>query len=188
MDSSQSALIQNYQSILEKTNQQLSLWSNPYGVAIGILTAFIGILAILVAYAIYRNSKEQREFAKAFFEEQEKIIKQSNKRIISAEAKLDALLIGYEKKLKSASKKNKVDIQNAIEELKKEKASIGAYFTPGGTATSYPSSASGVTGPWVSGVSQSLVTRMCSNCAKTYSSRPSFPGELLPCIYCGFLN
>lgn len=38
-----------YIEILEKTNSQLSVWTNPYGIMVGIVSALTAILAIGVA-------------------------------------------------------------------------------------------------------------------------------------------
>ena len=49
--------VQNYINILEKTNQQLNLWYNPYGIAIAILAIFFAILALAAAFIIYRQGR-----------------------------------------------------------------------------------------------------------------------------------
>lgn len=131
-------ILNNYVSILEKTNQQLNLWSNPYGLMVGILTLLIAIIAIAVSYALWRYSKEQRDRVNQFFAEQEKIIDEKNKQVQKVEEKLNDLIKEYEKQLKSSTKQGKKEIQRTIEELKKEKARISAYMGPvmvaGGTS------------------------------------------------------
>ena len=216
MDPTQAAILnqkltENYISILEKTNQQIGLWSNPYSMIIAVLstlfliiTIFIALMAIVVAYLIWKNSKDQRDYAKNFFAKQEKIIQQSNKRINAYEAKLDALIIQYDKQLKSASQKNKAEIQKAIDELKKEKATIGAYISPGiafgGTASS------GATGPTghggggggASGDAGVLRRIVCPYCdtiqpeishSSYYAGMASFPHypRSYVCVSCGLM-
>ena len=52
---------------LEKTNQQLGLWTNPYGIMIGVLAVLFTILTIIAAVIIYRQSKDYKErIQKAF--------------------------------------------------------------------------------------------------------------------------
>jgi hypothetical protein len=55
------AMVYPYIEILEKTNQQLGLWTNPYGVMVGVLSFLVGLLAIGVAWMIWRQGKEFRE-------------------------------------------------------------------------------------------------------------------------------
>ncbi len=50
-------MLNNYASIIEKTNQQLGLWFNPYGLMIGILAVLVAIIAIGVGIALWRNIK-----------------------------------------------------------------------------------------------------------------------------------
>ena len=132
-------VLNNYISILEKTNQQLNLWSNPYGLMVGILTLLVALIAIGVAYALWRHSKEQRDRTNQFFTEQEKIINEINKQVQKAKEGYNDLIKEQEGQLKSSTKKGKKEIQKAIEELKKEKARINAYMGPvmvaGGTST-----------------------------------------------------
>jgi len=127
--SPETQVLNNYISILEKTNQQLSLWSNPYGLMIGILTLLIAVIAIAVSYALWRYSKEQRDRINQFFIEQEKVIKEKNENVQKVEGKLNDLIKEYEKRLVS-TKKNKKETQKIIDELKKEKAKVGAYMGP----------------------------------------------------------
>ena len=50
----------HYVAILEKTNQQLSLWWNPYGIFVGALGALFTAGAVVAAYLIFRQSREYR--------------------------------------------------------------------------------------------------------------------------------
>jgi len=122
-------ILNNYISILEKTNQQLSFLYNPYGLMVGILTLLIAVIAIAVSYALWSNSKEQRDRINKFFAEQEKIIKEKNDNVQRIESKLNDLIKEYEKQLKSTTK-GKKEIQKIIDELKIEKAQIGSYIGP----------------------------------------------------------
>lgn len=199
----QQRLIENYIAILEKTNQQLGVWSNPYGVAIGILSLLIAIIAIFVAISIWRHSKEQKDRADKFFSDQEKIIQEKNKNIQQIELKYDKLIKGYEKQQKSKLKSTKEDrkeVQRLIDDLKKEKAGIGAYISP---AFSLATVASPTIAPWTTpgaflNLSKSLI---CAKCGKSFSyydpsSELSTTGSLLVtagntrvhCTHCGHLN
>ncbi len=56
---------EQYIQILEKTNQQLGLWTNPYGIMIGVLAILFTILTIVAAVIIYRQSKDYQERIRA---------------------------------------------------------------------------------------------------------------------------
>lgn len=60
MDNTDLAL-QNYINILEKTNQQLSLWFNPYAIMVGVLAILFTILTIVAVVIIYRQSREYKD-------------------------------------------------------------------------------------------------------------------------------
>ena len=67
-----SATTQNYVEILEKTNQQLGLWTNPYGLAVGVLTILVALLALaatlLAMFYLARQRRDYRKIAKEAFE------------------------------------------------------------------------------------------------------------------------
>lgn len=196
-------MMNSYVSILEKTNQQLGVWSNPYGIAIGILSIFIAIIAICVGFALWRHSKEQKERFDKFLLEQEKAIQTKNKRFGQVELKFDALIKGYEKQLKSATKNNKIEIEKAIADLKKEKASLGAYISPSvpfGTA-SLQSIASPFIGSSPLAVNVNAGSMVCAKCGRTFSyyndndllgsvvtGGLTIGGKNVYCTHCGYLN
>lgn len=164
-------VLNNYISILEKTNQQLSLWSNPYGLMVGILTLLIAVIAIAVSYALWRYSKEQRDKINHFFAEQEKVIKEKNENVKKVENKLNDLIREYEKQLKDTTK-NKKEIQKNIDELKKERARIGVYMGPV-IATGMPGTISTISQPLTplafSGYSSIEKSIICIRCGKNFS-------------------
>lgn len=131
-------MLENYASIVEKTNQQLSLWSNPYGIMIGILTLLVAVGAIVVSIILVTNSQDQKKRQQEFFNEQERIINERNNRedtqrkehYEKAEKKFEDLINEQQKKLASTNKEGKQKIEQEIEELKKQKASIGLYKDP----------------------------------------------------------
>lgn len=198
MDPQYQKMMEQYISILEKTNQQLGVWSNPYGIAIGILSIFIAIIAMGVAFAIWRQSKEQKDRFNQFLADQEKIIQLKNKKLEQVELKLDGLIRGYEKQLKSATKNNKKEIKRAIADLKKEKASIGAYIGPMAAlgTISGPSIANYNPSQGVSFMASTDST-ICTNCGKRFSysrgtdllsSVISVGNKTVYCSYCGRPN
>ncbi len=197
---SETQILNNYISILEKTNQQLSLWHNPYGVAIGILTLLIAVIAIVVAYALWRHSKEERDRINQFFSEQEKIIKEKNENVQKIEGKLNELIKEYEKQLKDTKTRNKKEIQKIIDDLKKEKASIGSYIV--GRSAYEPitispaASVRGFTDPYSVSFSREKFI-FCTQCGKKFSYHPDdyitsvhsiLEEKNIYCPYCGTKN
>lgn len=137
-------MLENYASILEKTNNQLGVWTNPYGIMIGVLTLLVGLGAIGVTVWLWWNSAEQKKERKEFISKHEELLtklaeesvrtlnekllemeKKSNKQIETAETKINNLLIAQKEKLATADDENKKIIQQAINELEKSKAMIG---------------------------------------------------------------
>lgn len=56
-----------YIELLERTNQQISYWYNPYNTMIMLLTALITIGAIVATVLLYRQSKDFREQRDSLF-------------------------------------------------------------------------------------------------------------------------
>lgn len=156
---------EKYINILEKTNQQLSLYWTPYNTIITILTALFAILAIIFGFFIYIQSKEYKErltedkkryaekidkFLKEHQRYAKKLMDERNAKIKGIESNLSKTVLEYEKKLEvllKTPKKQKYkieEIEKAIEKLKTEKellkSQIGAItVTP---EYNYPSAIS----------------------------------------------
>ena len=133
--------IKNYIDILEKTNQQLSLWYNPYGIIVAILAILFTILTIVAVIIIYRQSKDYKEKLekdrkyyrdeiKKFLDSQEKIIKQRSKTAEEVSEKIEQTLEAYKQKLKESSKEQKKSIQEAINRLEMEKLTLKKDIGP----------------------------------------------------------
>lgn len=122
-------MLENYASILEKTNSQLGLWTNPYGVMVGTLTLLVAVGAIIVSVMLVRNSREQKEMQQEFFKEQERLIKEKDvlaqERFTKSEEAFESLIEEQQGKLAKENEEGKKKIQDTIDELKKEKAKIG---------------------------------------------------------------
>lgn len=191
-------MLNNYASIVEKTNNQLSLGINLATLAVAILSVLIAAIAIFVAFALWKNSKEQRDRMAQFFSEQEKIIKEKNKNIEEIENKFDNLIGEYEKKLtdsSTADQESKKQIQKAIDELKKEKASAGAYLVQPSNLQ-YPLSFNmdpAAVYPFQGILGQKSM--ICTKCGKSfqYYDNPSglyltAGGRIVHCTHCGESN
>lgn len=119
-----------YTQILEKTNAQLSLWWNPYGVFIAALGILFAILAILAAYLIYRQSKDYKDLLKTSIDEHraalEKLIGEKNNQFKLLESSLDKTILEYNQKLNSVTDENKAQITEFIRQLENQKEYIDA--------------------------------------------------------------
>ncbi len=137
-------MLENYSSIVAKTNSELGLWLSIGNWITTILGIFIAVIAIFVAYAIWKNSDEQKKRFREFLDSQESIVKKSleefetlsKKGREDAEQKLEILIVEQQKKLQSTTTENKQEIEKAINDLKREKATIGAYTVPTYTVSS----------------------------------------------------
>ena len=78
-------MLENYASILEKTNQQLGLWSNPYGIMVAILAFFLTVGSIFVAWYLWKNSKEQKDLYFSTMESHKKQIESQYKVLIGGD-------------------------------------------------------------------------------------------------------
>lgn len=128
-------LSNRYIDVLEKTNQQLSLWSNPYGIIIAALSVLFTVLTIVAVVIIYRQGseyKEKLELDRKFYREkmseflnsQKQIIEEKSKTAEELSQKIDSILEEYKKKLEESSESQKEEIQKAIDKLEIEKLSL----------------------------------------------------------------
>ena len=124
---------QHYIDILEKTNQQLGLWTNPYGLMVMVLTILVGFLAVGVTIAIFRQSKENREeMEKLRLEIRTKADQQlteakerDEQRQKEAEDRFDQLIAEKESILtKGASEGELKEVRKDIERLKEARATL----------------------------------------------------------------
>lgn len=193
--------LNNYTSILEKTNSQLGLWTNPYGVMVGILTLILGIATIGITLIIWRSSKEQRERAQVFFQEHEKLIKErfdkedKEATVRRKEAKIafETLIKEQKERLAKTSEAGKKEIEEAILNLEAQKINNDTYigYNPASTmgvfATTATSGAS--LSPWSFNSRQVY----CNICGKNFNvSNSGFTllttQKTVFCTHCGSQN
>jgi hypothetical protein len=206
---SQRSLDSAYMRLLERTNQQLSLWWSPYGVMVATLGALFAVLAIVAAILIFRQGREYRTLItrsigeyqgilNAFIEEKNREVELMNKRITGA---IDRAT----KDLETAKGAQKGEIEKEISELKKLKETLKPHEQPKffesgaiGYSTQFPVPlASSLSSVW--GVSPSpylMVTNIgrshtCAKCARQYVPPAQTPGtitvggRLVTCPNCG---
>lgn len=135
-----------YIDILEKTNQQLSLWHNPYWIMIWALWVLFTVLALFSTIIIYRQWKEYKDKLEndreeyknkinILLEEYKNKIDKREKESIEIENKVSELITQYENNLKTSTNEQKENIQKAIDDLKIQKISLetnrdSVYVTP----------------------------------------------------------
>lgn len=118
-------ILNNYASIVEKTNSQLGLWTNPYGIMVGILTLMVAVIAIVVAWYIWKNSKEQKElFAEVLVKYQKSLDEQAALFIEKKKLEIDKTIQEFEKLKQSVTEEKKIEFQKVIDEYRKEKEKI----------------------------------------------------------------
>jgi DNA replicative helicase MCM subunit Mcm2 (Cdc46/Mcm family) len=176
---------QTYIDILEKTNQQLNLLYNPYGVIVGALAVLFTALTIIAAVIIYFQSKDYKdkmeedrknydERIRRFLASYKEIIEEENKKSILISEKIDEILKEYKNKLKESSETQKMEIQKAIDRLEIEKLTLKNPITV------KPSS----TFPYFSALGNSLHT--CSKCGFGFlvDQSSQYSGVYCPTITC----
>jgi len=109
-------ILKNYQEILEKTNNQLSLWFNPYGILIGLLAIFSGFFIFFQSRDFKRKTNK---LIQNYSKELDKIINEKNNLVAIFKADIDSMLIEYGKKLPTITdNKNSSILQKIISKLK----------------------------------------------------------------------
>jgi len=121
--------IKHYQEILEKTNNQLSLWMNPYAIFIASLGVLFTILAIVVAFTIYRQGKEYKNLINESIKKHkialDKLITENKLQLENSKANLDRMIEEYQLKLDSAEDKaKKAHILSFLRKLEEQKEFI----------------------------------------------------------------
>ncbi|MCX6715234.1 MAG: hypothetical protein NTX72_05490 [Candidatus Uhrbacteria bacterium] len=186
------AMLNNYSSIVEKTNQQLSLWFNPYAVMIASLGAMFTIGAIVVTVIIWRNSNEQKKQFKNWFTQQQSIIDGNNIKIEETSRKLTDLVIEFEKYIKEGDRKNK-EIDGMLKIVKDTKKIVDLGKRPVqdyGVTFSSPLTVQ----PRTFTIGKNVA--ICSNCGKTFEYNNSATDSMVyriilrtvNCTHCFFPN
>ncbi len=112
---------QNYIEILEKTNQQLSLWYNPYGLIIGVLTLLVALLALYFGYILWRQGRDYKDF----LEEQRKIISEETR--IYAKSVLDERIAFLNVEISTLTGEARNRVEQEIISLNEASKSLNKY-------------------------------------------------------------
>jgi len=120
-DDSQTIPIGRYVEILEKVNRQLGSWTNSYGIAIMFLSALFTIMAILVAYSIYRQGKDYKKKFDDFLKDNQKafdeLIEEKRRILKLSEGTTSESIRKKEEELEKAPADQKSKVQEKINEL-----------------------------------------------------------------------
>lgn len=117
--------------LMEKTNNQMNLWYNPYAVIIGSLSLLFTVAAIVFAFIIYRQSREYKDQIKSLINSYQTALKNLVEDWESRIKRIDEQIEDYKTKMISASEEQKKDFEKEINKLKKERDKVTIPLTPG---------------------------------------------------------
>src|SRR6266566_523410 len=133
-DSSAARIERAYRDILEKTNEQLSLWSNPYGVMVGALGVLFTVAAVVVGFLIFRQGSDYRSLIERSIREYQGIlnsfIEGHNKQIELLKASVTEKIATLSQELEAASGKQKKEIETKIVELERLSTALKPHELP----------------------------------------------------------
>ena len=133
---------QRYIEILEKTNQQLGLLTNPYGIMVTSLSVLFTVLTLVAIYFQYKQSQDYknkveedrqvyRKKLEDFFSKWEEKVNERHEQIKQQVAeKYDKKLHEMEEKMKVASDEQKTKIQKEIDRLQNDKIDLQNQIIP----------------------------------------------------------
>jgi len=123
-----SETVKTYQQILEKTNEQLSLWWNPYMLIIGILAIFFTLMTIIATIIIFTQSRGSKQLIKDSMISHktalDNLISEKQKQLKLYETNIDNLIFEYNERLKSAGSEQVQVLTEIISKLENQKQTI----------------------------------------------------------------
>lgn len=181
---------QSYIGILERTNQQLSLWYNPYGIMITVLTILIAFSAIIFTFLLWRQGKDYGEKFDKFLEEERKIVNgEITKSLNAAREVIDKQIEENSKKLKGLKGETKEIIEKEIAKLKEERRvlqvpSLGIVTSP--ESSIHKTLTCRVSSPTSAFSFSNLVTSEDNICPHCHMTLPlNYNLGVRYCCYCG---
>lgn len=128
-----------YIELLEKTNQQLSLWSNPYSFLVSVLSFLVAFLAIASAFILYRQSQEYKSSFKKALDDYQTLLSEKIVEVgLRAERKIDSFIAEKRTEIESLTGDTKKQTKKIIEDLEKERESISSRVQFGSLTEEYP--------------------------------------------------
>lgn len=101
-----------YINLLEKTNEQFSIWSNPFMFIVAVLAILFTVLTIVAAFVIYGQHKEYKQ---EFEKQNEEYKEQSKKNLKDFSALLEAS--------QNQVNKLKIDLENSYDKMRSDLSS-----------------------------------------------------------------
>jgi hypothetical protein len=165
-----------YQDILEKTNSQLSLWLNPYGLLISALGILFTCLTIIFALILYRQSSDYKKtINQSIINYQtilDKLIKESQDQtklyLERADERFTEKISNYKKELQNATYDQKKILEEKLRQLEIQKNNISEKINK---ITVRPDLT------YFNSFNSPLLknsTHKCSKCSKDYQIEDSF--------------
>lgn len=119
--------ITSYHEILEKTNSQLSMWTNPYGIFVAVLGGLVAclgvlftVLTIIAVYLVFRQSKEYKDLMKKSLNDHKIAL---DNLIEEKDNQLKNIAAGYDKSIKELEYKAGM-LSDSLNELDKIQAEV----------------------------------------------------------------
>lgn len=169
---------QKYLDIIQKTNDQLGLWTNPYGIMIAALGVLFGVLAIVATFIIFRQNAAYRSMINESIMNYQTII---NKFLDEKRIELQAKMKELTDRIATAEGDSKTKLLNALDELKQAKEEIDRQVSfklhpVSGYATFFTPPLAGYSG-YSSGsefiTEEKVVT--CPHCGTKFTARRTVP-------------
>jgi hypothetical protein len=121
---------QQYLEILEKTNQQLSLWYSPYTLSISILTLLVAFLAIFFAYILWKQGREYKQAFNDFLQEQRGLARDEVEKIrLEAKETLDITIKEQTQLLETTTGEARDKVEKQLIKLRNLNRELA--YTPG---------------------------------------------------------
>lgn len=131
-------MLENYASIVEKTNNQLGLGVNLSTWAVTILSFLIAVIAIAVGWYLWKNSKEQKDLFELTLSQYKKIFEDQAKLFLEGKKiEIDKVLTSLEElknTTKETTKEKTEELDKLIVKYKKQKEDLSSKIIQASTS------------------------------------------------------
>lgn len=182
-----STLQSRYIEILEKTNSQVSLWGNPYGLFIAFLGILFTIAAVFAGFYLYAQTKEFKERVQSAIDSGtaaiNKVVEEKSQIILDS----DKIIEEQKQMLTEAGEKERIKIKELIKDSQEKKSKAQTELSATTSAVIRNLLASNSNSVWSGGIA-SVVNHGCSKCNtkfdKTIVYNSSTPSYEFQCPNC----
>lgn len=192
-----------YREILEKTNIQLSLWTNPYGLFVGALGVLFTIGTIAVGFTIFRQGSDYRNLIRQSIADYQSIInafiEEKNQQIEILKQSVSEHIVRLAKEDEDAVGARKEQIGQEISDLRQLQDELKVVEAPRSWAATSAAALglgqNGFGGPTPSTATLQALGRLytqrlqhtCSKCKRQFAPSVS-PLSSTKCPYCGHVD